>query len=48
VVSKQAETQYAGFWDPASQQPQKKQPEEIKWKRMLYVMENRKLHKREL
>ncbi len=48
VVSKQAATQYAGFWDPASQQPQKKQPEEIKWKRMLYVMENRKLHKREL
>ncbi|MCK5837232.1 MAG: SpoVR family protein, partial [Desulfobacula sp.] len=48
VVSKQAATQYAGFWDPASQQPKKKQPEEIKWKRMLYVMENRKLHKREL
>jgi len=39
---------YANFWDPASQQAEEKKPEPIKWKRMLYIMENRKLHKREL
>lgn len=40
------------FWDPAvSKASGKKEPEppaRIKWKRMRYVMENRKLHKREL
>ncbi|MFA5902611.1 MAG: SpoVR family protein [Desulfobacula sp.] len=39
---------YANFWDPSSQQTEEKKPEPIKWKRMLYIMENRKLHKREL
>ncbi len=39
---------YANFWDPSSQQIEEKKPEPIQWKRMLYIMENRKLHKREL
>jgi stage V sporulation protein R len=39
---------YANFWDPTSQQTEEKKPEPVKWKRMLYIMENRKLHKREL
>jgi stage V sporulation protein R len=39
---------YANFWDPSSQQTEEKRPEPVKWKRMLYIMENRKLHKREL
>ncbi len=40
---------FANFWDPAaSQAPAQKPGGELKWKRMLYVMENRKLHKREL
>ena len=40
----------ANFWDPATSIPggEKEKKPEIKWKRMLYVMENRKLHKREL
>jgi len=41
-------TNYANFWDPVSQSGQNKEKEQIKWKRMLYMMENRKLHKREL
>jgi len=41
-------TNYANFWDPSSQQTEEKKPESIRWKRMLYIMENRKLHKREL
>ena len=39
---------YANFWDPSSRQTEEKKPEPVKWKRMLYIMENRKLHKREL
>ncbi len=39
---------YSNFWDPASSTTKEKPREEIVWKRMLYVMENRKLHKREL
>lgn len=38
----------ANFWDPTSQVTTPKEPEPVKWKRMVYVMENRKLHKREL
>ncbi len=41
-------TNYANFWDPSSPQAEEKKPEPIKWKRMLYIIENRKLHKREL
>jgi stage V sporulation protein R len=36
------------FWDPASQPAAPPKPQKVNWKRMLYVMENRKLHKREL
>ncbi len=43
----QAKANYANFWDPASSKGQAKKTEEITWKRMLYVIENRKLHKRE-
>lgn len=39
---------YANFWDPSTQTADEKKPEPIKWKRMLYIIENRKLHKREL
>lgn len=39
---------YANFWDPASAKGKEEPPKEITWKRMLYVMENRKLHKREV
>lgn len=44
----QSDSSYANFWDPKSSGTQQKKPEKITWKRMLYVMENRKLHKREL
>jgi stage V sporulation protein R len=40
--------QYSNFWDPAAPAVTKPEPKEIQWKRMRYVMENRKLHKREL
>lgn len=36
------------FWDPASPAAPKPEPKKIQWKRVRYVMENRKLHKREL
>ncbi len=48
VLAGKPATNYANFWDPVSQSPQNKKTEQIKWKRMLYMMENRKLHKREL
>ncbi|WP_299981382.1 SpoVR family protein [Desulfobacula sp.] len=48
VVSGKTETNHASFWDPASHKNGEKRSENIKWKRMLYVMENRKVHKREL
>jgi len=41
-------TNDANFWDPTSQPGEEKKPEPIKWKRMLYIIENRKLHKQEL
>ena len=45
----EASANYANFWDPASPQSNPEAPPpEIQWKRLLYVMENRKLHKREL
>ncbi|MFH2091094.1 MAG: SpoVR family protein [Pseudomonadota bacterium] len=47
VLSTPQSTQ-ANFWDPSYQKPAAQKPDSIKWKRMLYVMENRKLHKREL
>ncbi|NOX34791.1 MAG: SpoVR family protein [Deltaproteobacteria bacterium] len=48
VISNQTATNYANFWDPSSSRTKGGKPEPVKWKRMLYVMENRKLHKREL
>ncbi|MBU3951380.1 MAG: SpoVR family protein, partial [Proteobacteria bacterium] len=39
---------YTNFWDPATPTPKIPEPQKIKWKRMRYVLENRKLHKREL
>lgn len=39
---------YISFWDPAGPAAQKPEPKKIQWKRVRYVMENRKLHKREL
>ncbi|MCP3871663.1 MAG: SpoVR family protein, partial [Desulfobacteraceae bacterium] len=48
AVSGKKATNSANFWDPGSQKAGEKKPQEIKWKRMLYIMENRKLHKREL
>ena len=48
MISGKTAADYANFWDPSSQKIERKNLENIKWKRMLYVMENRKLHKREL
>ncbi|MCK5162615.1 MAG: SpoVR family protein [Desulfobacula sp.] len=48
MISGKTAADYANFWDPSSQKIERKSLENIKWKRMLYVMENRKLHKREL
>jgi len=36
------------FWDPSSQKTAEKKPDPVKWKRILYMMENRKLQKREV
>ncbi len=48
VMPAPSKTTQANFWDPATPKPSAPQKDSIKWKRMLYVMENRKLHKREL
>jgi stage V sporulation protein R len=39
---------YTAFWDPSSPVVKTPEPREIQWKRVRYLMENRKLHKREL
>ncbi|WP_027363094.1 SpoVR family protein [Desulfospira joergensenii] len=47
--SKKAVTSYANFWDPAAPAAKEDESKEkIQWKRLLYVMEDRKLNKREL
>jgi len=46
VTSGKAKIDYANFWDPASPKIEKKQ-DPVKWKRMVYVMKNRKLSKQE-
>ncbi len=38
----------SSFWDPSTPAAKTPKPPKIQWKRMRYVMENRKLHKREL
>jgi len=48
VVSGKTATSDGSFWDPASHKTEDKSLESIKWKRMLYVMENRKLHNKEV
>jgi len=48
VVSGKTATDHANFWDPGSSKIKGEKPEPVKWKRMIYVMENRKLSKREL
>jgi len=44
-ASGQSITNYANFWDPVSPKTDEKQLESVRWKRMVYVMENRKLSK---
>ena len=50
AVSKKSAANYASFWDPgaAGTKTAGKSTEDIKWKRVRYVMEKRKLHKQEL
>ncbi|MEN8212565.1 MAG: SpoVR family protein, partial [Thermodesulfobacteriota bacterium] len=50
VVSKKTATSYASFWDPGAggTRSAEQSPEDIKWKRVRYVIENRKLYKKEL
>ncbi len=43
-----AKASYINFWDPSTPAAQKPEPLKIQWKRVRYVMENRKLTKREL
>ncbi len=46
-TSGQTPTPYASFLDPGSQKNGKKELTPVKWKRMIYLMQNRKLSKRE-
>ncbi|MCP4022953.1 MAG: SpoVR family protein [Desulfobacteraceae bacterium] len=49
VKPNQKSQDYASFWDPKSQQQAAKDEKiEIRWKKIRYVMENRKLLKREV
>ncbi len=49
AVSKTETSTYVNFWDPVAPAPDSESPQnKFQWKRMRYVMENRKLHKREL
>ena len=50
AVTKKPAVNYASFFDPnaSGMKNVDKPPEDIKWKRVRYVIENRKLHKREL
>jgi len=50
VISKKAATNYASFWDPVAigTRTAEQSPEDIEWKRVRYVIENRKLYKKEL
>ncbi len=48
VAPPQEDKNSSNFWDPASSTGEPKEPRPFQWKRMLYVMENRKLHKREV
>jgi len=50
VISKKPATNYASFWDPGAGGTitAEQSSEDIEWKRVRYVIENRKLHKKEL
>lgn len=49
VTGGPGDVNYTNFWDPSSASGDPPPPPpEIKWKRVRYVMENRKLHKREV
>jgi len=48
VQANQKSQDYANFWDPKGKQTEGEAKPEIRWKKMLYVMEKRKLHKREI
>jgi len=48
VSTGQPKANTSNFWDPATPAAKTPEPPKIQWKRMRYVMENRKLHKREL
>jgi stage V sporulation protein R len=48
VAPRQEDKNSSNFWDPVSPAGERKEPGPFQWKRMLYVMENRNLHKREL
>ena len=49
-VAKKAtsDKKYINFWDPSYQAPNGLEKEKFEWKKILYVIENRKLHKREI
>jgi stage V sporulation protein R len=48
VLSVKGKVNYANFWDPTSPKIEEKKDEPVKWKRVVYMMENRKLSKREV
>jgi len=48
VTSGQTATNLPNFWDPASVKTDGKKSGPVKWKRMVYVMKNRKLSKQEV
>ena len=49
-VAKQAtsDKSYVNLWDPNYQTPELSEKEKFEWKTILYVIENRKLHKQEI
>lgn len=48
-LGKPGDKPVANFWDPSSGQAADSEPApEIVWKKVLYIMENKKLHKREI
>ena len=48
ATSGQTATNYANFWDPGSPKTNKDKLTPVKWKRMVYMIENRKLSKKEV
>jgi len=48
ATSGQTATNHANFWDPGSPKTDKDKITPVKWKKMVYMMENRKLSKKEV